>query len=269
MAWNSKQPAKIGIGYSTVKGITKYRSKWPENVQTADQLMVMKMTNIDNTPLCVLYNFALHPTTLSAKNYSFSADFVNFAAKELRKKLGDKTLTLFINGAQAELIPPERATSESEWDQCASIGSLLAREVKFVWEKINPSENLAIAIVHQPYSFKVKPTSRGLKLPLETYHSELNCILLNKNVLLTIPGELSCVYEQEFRKAAQDLGMENLSVLGLTNDAHGYIILPEAWEKKTQESELSFGGKNYGSDFKELAKKILQRQFEVLEKARL
>lgn len=37
-----------------------------------------------------------------------------------------------------------------------------------------------------------------------------------------------------------------IPIFGLTNDAHGYIIAPDSWRHKTMESELSFGGEDYG-----------------------
>jgi len=41
-------------------------------------------------------------------------------------------------------------------------------------------------------------------------------------------------------------GYTHVSIFGLTNDAHGYIILPDSWRHKTFESGFSFGGENYG-----------------------
>lgn len=44
----------------------------------------------------------------------------------------------------------------------------------------------------------------------------------------------------------------------LTNDAHGYIILPESWRHKTFESRLSFGGENYGDIVKNKAVELMK-----------
>ena len=80
-------------------------------------------------------------------------------------------------------------------------------------------------------------------------------LVVNKDHLfVAIPGELSCLYNTQLKNAAETQGFTHLSILGLTNDAHGYILVPEAWHAKTQESALSFGGEGYG---KELTSKIL------------
>jgi hypothetical protein len=54
------------------------------------------------------------------------------------------------------------------------------------------------------------------------------------------------------------MGFKHLSVLGLVNDAHGYIILPEAWRRQTSESQLSFGGEFYGDRMMEKTLKLLK-----------
>jgi hypothetical protein len=82
--------------------------------------------------------------------------------------------------------------------------------------------------------------SRGcVDLASSTAESRFN----QKHVFVAIPGELSTVYKQELSQ-----GHQHLSILGLVNDAHGYILRPEAWDAKTMESGLSFGGQFYGQD---------------------
>ena len=89
------------------------------------------------------------------------------------------------------------------------------------------------------------------------YKSELNVIILNDtHAFITIPGELSCLYDKSLKVFGQTLGFTNVSIFGLTNDAHGYIILPESWRHKTMESGLSFGGEDYG-DLTEMRAKTL------------
>ena len=56
-------------------------------------------------------------------------------------------------------------------------------------------------------------------------------------------------------------GFRHVSVLGLVNDAHGYIILPEAWEKKTFESGMSWGGKYYGASIFEKVMNLFQNSY--------
>jgi hypothetical protein len=103
-------------------------------------------------------------------------------------------------------------------------------------------------------------TPFGLCLPLNHYQSEMNLIVLNQvHAFVAIPGELSCIYDEQLKQIGKQLGYSHVSILGLTNDAHGYIILPESWKHKTQESGLSFGGENYGEETKNRAEDLLKR----------
>jgi hypothetical protein len=82
---------------------------------------------------------------------------------------------------------------------------------------------------------------------------------LNKrHAFITMPGELSCIYDRRLKEVGNSLGYEHVSILGLTNDAHGYIISPESWRHKTAESGLSFGGKDYGEWMNQRAEALLK-----------
>ena len=110
----------------------------------------------------------------------------------------------------------------------------------------------------------------GLALPVERYASEVNAIVFNqKHAFITIPGELSCIYDSRLNEIGKDLGFAHVSILGLTNDAHGYIISPDSWEHKTFESHLSFGGKDYGNQIEARAVSLLKRglEFKKLEES--
>ena len=108
------------------------------------------------------------------------------------------------------------------------------------------------------YAFKPQATPFGLALPVDVYKSEMNLIVFNQtHAFITIPGELSCLYDKRLKDVGKRLGFSHVSIFGLTNDAHGYIILPESWQHKTFESGLSFGGENYGDITEKRAETLL------------
>ena len=75
----------------------------------------------------------------------------------------------------------------------------------------------------------------------------MNAIVFNdRDAFVTVPGELSCVYDADIKRFGGWLGFNQVSILGLTNDAHGYIVTPESWRHRTYESSVSFGGELYG-----------------------
>jgi len=252
-AGHAQQPAKIGIGYGTAKGLTAYRGAWPLQVNPLEEIAVIKATTLDNTPLVVFFSYALHPTILKYQNLEFSADFVGYAREALKELIGSDVQPIYFNGAQGDLIPSltKEGLERLGFESSKEVGDSLAHAVKKVWDSITPLETLKIEIQKKSYTFEPKATPQNLKLPIESYATEINLITFNdRDAFITIPGELSSVYEAIFKQKGEVLGYAHVSILGLVNDAHGYIILPESWRRKTFESTFSFGGEFYG-DFVE------------------
>lgn len=237
------QEARIGFGYGKAPNLAYFRNAWPENVILPEDLALIKIVDREGKPIAALFNYAVHPTVLSEKNTLFSSDFVGFARAYIQKETG--ACPIYFNGAQAE-INPNPPSGETEFERCASLGTDLGRMVVELWRETETSHQCALNVSELRYSFEVKPTSAGLKIPLERYDSELNVVVFNqREAFVTMPGELSCLYVEELKQKAP---YPHLSILGLTNDAHGYILKPEAFVLKTPESQLSFGGPEYGNE---------------------
>ncbi len=246
-ALGSLRPARFGLGYGHAPGLNGYRGDWPPNVVPADDVAVWKVTAPDGSPIAVLFNFAAHATVLPGReNLEFSADFVGYARDELRRRLGESTVAVFTNGAQGD-VSPRPPGGDSMFERCQAMGQQLASIAAEIWERTATTATVDIATVHHGYELEVRPTSRGLTLPGPPRHSELNLIVLDRvHAFVTIPGELSTIYDADIRRFGGWLGFEHTTILGLTNDAHGYIITPESWRHRTYESTVSFGGELYG-----------------------
>jgi hypothetical protein len=245
-AASQMQPAMIGVGYGEVEdGLTLYRSAWPPKALPEKRMTILKATALDGSPLGVLFAFPMHPTVLGANNTLFSADFVGYAREEIQQALGDIRV-LYFNGAQAEILPNIDHNAD-RFAECCRLGQSLAANVINIWNETEASHEIECRTAKESYSFVPQATPFGMQLPLDIYESEVNAFSIGgKHVFVTIPGELSCCYETTLKMAGASLGFEHLTVLGLVNDAHGYILQPEAWDYKTNESALSFGGKFYG-----------------------
>jgi hypothetical protein len=120
------------------------------------------------------------------------------------------------------------------------------------------SSQLKINSVHHTYDLEPKATGTGQDLRIGSQSTEVNAIVLNdRHAFVTIPGELSCIYDADIKRFGGWLGFKQVSILGLTNDARGYIITPESWRHQTYESSLSFGGEFYGERLKDLVYALL------------
>jgi hypothetical protein len=256
-AFRNRVPAQVGIGYGQTEPLSQYRALWPQNITPLNHLTVLKVTHLDGTPLAVWFNFPVHPTVLRGENRAFSADFVGYARIFLETKLGAEPL--YFNGAQGD-INPLILDETDRFHACELLGHALALAVEKVWEETATSEKLDFTLVKETYSFKPEATPFGLVLPVARYETEMNLLVLNQtHAFISIPGELSCLYDQKLKEIGTELGYQAVSILGLTNDAHGYIITRDAWEHKTMESGLSFGGKGYGELTLKRAANLLQK----------
>ncbi len=255
---NNSIPAKIGIGYGQAGGLSTYRGLWPAGITPASDVTVIKVTRPDDTPLAILFNYPVHPTVLNGKNRLFSSDFVGYARDHLQSILGSNVQPIYFNGAQGDIIPVI-FNDEDRFDSCMQLGISLAAAVERVWNEIETDDSIDIKTQKDAYSFKPQPTPFGLALPMNEYKTEINLIVLNKvHAFVTIPGELSTLYDQQIKEIGSELKYEHVSIFGLTNDAHGYIILPDSWQHKTMESSLSFGGENYGEEIRNRVHELMK-----------
>ncbi len=251
-------PAKIGIGYGQAGDLSLYRGQWPTGITPLSDVAVIKVTKLDDTPVAVLFNYAVHPTVLKSQNRLFSSDFVGYARDHLQTLLGSNVQPIYFNGAQGDIIPVI-SNEGDRFESCEYLGHSLAETVQKIWNDTKTNDFLSIKTQKESYAFKPQATPYGLTLPLESYKSEMNVIVLNQlHAFITIPGELSCIYDRQLKALGNELGYVHVSIFGLTNDAHGYIILPESWRHKTLESSLSFGGENYGDFIKSSTENLLK-----------
>jgi len=245
--------AKIGYGEAVLEGLTRYKSQWPEEVTPMERLNLIKVTSLEDEPIVVLFNFAMNPTALMSDNLLFSADFVGVAREVIEKQLG--AFAVFVNGAQAELVPH---STGNQWADCERTGLAIAKGVVDLWEEIETKDVVEITFATRSFEMPVCANPFGMRLPLYSYPSEINLMLFDgKQAYLTVPGELSCLYEGRLLQAAKELGYENLVVFGITNDEMGFILGAEAWEHKTRQSRLSFGGPDWGEKMYEILCEIL------------
>ena len=257
-AYHHQTPAKIGIGYGKAKNLSQYRGLWPKDIVPLHDVTVIKVTHLDDTPLAVFFNYPVHPTVLKSQNRLFSSDFVGYARDYLQSSLGSNVQPIYFNGAQGDIIPVI-FNENDRFDVCDDLGKSLAETVKEIWDTTVTDDVLQIETQKESYAFKPQATPFGLALPVDIYKSEMNLIVFNKtHAFITIPGELSCLYDKSLKDTGNKLGFSHVSIFGLTNDTHGYIILPDSWQHKTFESGLSFGGENYGDITEKRAETLLK-----------
>jgi neutral ceramidase len=258
------KPARIAIGAGEARGISRFRSKWPPDGPVDAEVGVIRVDlAATGKPLAVLMNFAAHPTVLGAKNFEFSADFVGYARRAVETMLGGEVVAIFANGAQGT-IAPHAFQGNTEWERAENVGTILAAEVVKVSLMIKPQETIEIKLARATFDIKPQPPSSfpaGVPFP-PSYTTEVNAISFDNRVaFVTIPGELTSILNLQIKERGRLLGFEKTFLLGLTNDALGYIITEDEYRHRTYESTISLFGPNFGSF-------ITNEAFQALEKLR-
>lgn len=262
------KPARLAIGAGSVPGLSRFRSNWPPHAmadKTIDpEVGVLRVDDAANgKPMAVLFNFAAHPTVLGEKNFQFSADYVGYARTKLEQMLGGEVLAIFANGAQGTVAPRPFQGSD-EWQRCENMGTILAAEVFKVIHMIRPQEWMELRFTRTPLTLKTQlPPKMPVRINLpETSASEISAIAFDrKHAFVTIPGELSSLLSQQVKERGRLLGFESTFLLGLTNDAVGYIITEDEYRHGTYESSISLFGPAFGSF-------ITNEAFQALEKVK-
>ncbi|HYV05196.1 MAG TPA: neutral/alkaline non-lysosomal ceramidase N-terminal domain-containing protein [Blastocatellia bacterium] len=256
--------ARIAFGAGEARGISRFRSSWPPNGPIDPEVGVVRVDSADTgKPIAVLMNFAAHPTVLGSDNMTFSADYVGYARRAVEKMIGGDVLAIFANGAQGT-VAPRALMGDDQWQKAENVGSILAAEVFKVVLMTKSQDSVAIKFTRTPLALKFVPPASfppGIPYP-PTWDSEVSGVSFdNRFAFVTIPGELSSILNLQVKERGKMLGFEKTFLLGLTNDAVGYILSEDEYRHKTYESTISLFGPNFGSF-------ITNEAFASLEKLR-
>ena len=256
--------ARIAIGAGDARGISRFRSSWPPNGPVDPEVGLIRVDSVaTGKPMALLMNFAAHPTVLGADNMTFSADFVGYARNALERMIGGDAMAIFANGAQGT-IAPRAFQGDDAWQRAENVGTILATEAFKISLMIKPKDSVDIKLVRTPLTLKIVPTSvfpAGMAYP-PSYESEISAVAFDNRVaFIAVPGELGSILNFQVKERGKLLGFEKTFLLGLTNDALGYIITEDEYRHKTYESTISLFGPAFGS-------LIANESFQLLEKLR-
>ena len=149
-------PAKFGYGFGKLDfGVNRreneIRSDLLQNSGLIDpDVSVVRIDNLEDIPLVVLFNYAVHPVTLYADNIKVSADYPGEACKYIENNLNCEAM--FLQGTCANINPK----IFGDFEKTKTIGKALGSEVIRVAEEVE---------THEISSFEFTP--HRVKLPIE------------------------------------------------------------------------------------------------------
>ncbi len=201
---------------------------------------VIQVLDPAGRPVATLVNYAIHPEVLGSRQGILSPDLVGPLYDRLAEAGGGTGL--FLNSALGGMVTADNRRPDgreaNDWSECERIGRLLADEALRIVAGAPVQKNPRLQCFARTIEFPVdsplllavmqaSPLALGFR-PVRERHvaTVLNLVNLGNAQLLTIPGEaLPNIGYYLRRKMA---GEHNL-LLGLTNDAFGYILTKEDW----------------------------------------
>ena len=205
-------------------------------------MSVIQAVDLADRPIATLVNFAVHPEVLGNQVGILSPDLVGPMCDRLEQD--DGGTAIFMNGAIGGMVTADNRDLKRvkdarrgywhdlrTWDECLRIGNAMAAEAREILEqaKLQPDPPLACKTlkvklpVESDVIWAVVQNS-PLNYPRNsdrTVTTQVNLITLGDAQLLTIPGEAMPnigLYLKRKMKA------KHRFLLGLTNDAFGYIL---------------------------------------------
>lgn len=215
---------------------TTFGEPWVQNICLEEidrSVTILQLRDNDDKAVVTLTNFACHPTFLDARFSDVSSDYVNGYYKHMRKQSGAEAL--FLQGAIGGWVQPE--DGEGSFDKAYKRGRELADAVLAVLPKANLLTSSEISFHSKQVKFPVDnegwkqlaaigTIKREIK---DSVTTELAWFSIGEAQFATHPGETAPYYGLETKKL---MGTGPRFVLGLGNDALGYIVKPSFFEDK-------------------------------------
>jgi hypothetical protein len=222
-----------------------------------EEVFVLGATRPGGEGIFVLTRWPVHPTGYDGESNAISADYMGPYRQRMIEALGGAAL--FLNGPQgstyAEDTAPCAATdafpegwqdpdvTAEEHAHVACVGDALAAAALGALDAGRPLEQPGIVFRHAQFEFH--PTNillafllKDSPVPIEVgdindpatrIHSQLSWVSVGELNFLTTPGESFPSFAAHARDLMTAAGVENVVVLGLTQDWLGYLMSEEQY----------------------------------------
>lgn len=231
-AYQKLQPASVWVSETT------YGEPWVQNIcnEEIDRSVIsMQFKDDRGNSIASLTNFACHPTFLDAVFDEVSADYPGAFYQTLDKTWGG--VNLFLQGAIGGWVQP--VEGKGQLQEAKKRGNELGQVVMKTMESAHLLENPVIHFKSKKVCFPVdneswKQLSSIGTVPrkiLDSVNTEIAWFRIGEAQFITHPGETAPFYALETKKL---MGAGPKFVLGLGNDALGYILKPEFYEDSTR-----------------------------------
>jgi len=225
---------KIATGYTAE---TTFGDPWVKNICNEEldrSLTLLHFKDQQQENIVTLANFACHPTFVDALASEVSADFIHGYYQTMKTNLGGEAM--YLQGAIGGWVQPEGEpqTFENAFKRGKELADKVHRTLKQaealpVDEITFKSKKFGLLVGNE--GWKQLSAMGTIKRAIsDSVHTEIDYFTIGKAKFITHPGETAPIYALESKKG---MGKGPNFVLGLGNDALGYILKPAYFDDKT------------------------------------
>jgi len=225
------QPANVKIATGKARGKIAY-NYYAEKLYDP-RCDVIQFLDSDGKRIATFVNYACHPEVIGADQGILSPDFVGPLYDRIEQQGGG--VGIFVNGALGGMVTADCRGPDGRdmrtWEECIRIGHLLADEaLRIVADspiRKEPklfcgSTTIEFPVENQMLLAIVKASPLGFELNEEgIIATQVNVVNIGNAQMLTIPGEALPNIGYYLKR---NMHGEHNMLLGLTNDAFGYIL---------------------------------------------
>ena len=232
-AWRRRKKAKA------VYSVSEHGAEWVYNISEPgelDRTLTTLAFRRGKKTLATLTNFACHPTILDGVNEKVSSDYVGGYYRRMNDSIGG--VNLFLQGAIGGWVQPEN--EEKTFARADLRGSQLADSVIEGLLTAKPLRKGGIDFASRAFKLPVDNIgfrqlsavgviNRKISDVVET---EVSAFRIGEAMFATHPGESFPAMSLATRELLRTDGPK--FIMGLGNDAIGYILKPDYFEKESR-----------------------------------
>ena len=230
------KPAVLKTAVGEAKGKIAYNYYAPQLYDPRCSVL-QAIAKDGGKPIVTMVNYASHPEVIGAGQGVLSPDFCGPLYERIEAETGG--VALFMNGAQGGMVTADCRGPEGDvqtWDECIRIGTLLANESLRIIDAAKAQEDPTLTCTSKTIEFpldskmfryilKHSPLDYGVE-DSNVAPTRLNLVNVGTAQMLTIPGEALPNIGYYLKR---NMPTKQAFLLGLTNDAFGYIIAKVDW----------------------------------------
>ena len=231
-ASEARRPVTISYGTGS------FGADWVKNISEPDELdrslTIIKFSDLAGKNIAMLTNFACHPTIMDDASTAASSDYVWGYYRFLDSAQGG--VNMFLQGAIGGWVQPEGVPHN--FDQAKYYGTSLGKYVFELTKNKNKSKNIYFTSVKVDFplanpGFQMLSKAGIIKRNFgKTVRSEIAYFNIGDASFATHPGETCPALGLATKKLMSNKGPK--FVLGLSQDALGYIIKPSFFDSSNK-----------------------------------